>query len=1212
MKVRKNFCLIVLLSILFLLFIPNAIFASDTYTVTFDSNGGSAVDSILVDEGALITEPSAPTREGFTFAGWYKDQSFADDWDFEEDKTTSNTILYARWYKEGYNEYEYFRIQEILNFPSATAGKSNGQVLNTNYNSEDPQTWSVVWENTDSNRHILYINWMHPILYGDMDLSNFTALKEFTLFWENKVNSLNLSNDTALTRVSCETGTITSINLSNDIALVDFSCHHNKITSLDLSSNTILKYLDCSENQLTLLNVDNNPNLEEINCEKNNIGSLNLSNNNKLTELLCDDNKILSLDLSNNQDLFRLQCKDLTNITLNLYNSPVSITVMGKGSLSVDNDDDGWTWTVHANPSPACIFYNWTKNNVQISNLNEIEITSALNGEIYANFSDEIYYNVYFDTGESTTQTTVAINSLIQKPQNPQRTGYTFSTWSTAQFGGMIWDFNTNIVTCDMTLYAKWVINSYPVKFESNNGSHVNDIYAVYNTTIAEPEVPFRGGYNFDGWYKDSQLTQKWDFSTDKVTSMITLYAKWVLATYCTVSFECNGGSAKNSVSTKQYSIMSTPIPPTKTGYYFAGWFKDPELTQLWNFSTDIVTADMTLYANWSTERYTVNFECNGGSAVNDILASPNSTITSPDEPTKIGTYFVGWYKDPSLTQVWNFRTDIVTDSITLYAKWSIINYMVNFNSNGGSTVNYISTTYNTIITAPPPPTKAYYTFAGWYKESECTNLWNFDTDTVTHTITLYAKWVTADYIVSFNTNGGSTVESISTTYNSIISKPADPTYWGYVFGGWYKEPEFVNKWNFASDKVTVSITLYAKWIPINVNELQALRDFLNQPSAVAGKTNGQVLSSNYDQYYTNTWSSCFNWSIIDDEYYLTSISIANKQVSGTLNISGFSKLTSINCTSTGINSINVANNPLLYSVSCLYDDNLTALIVKDNPVLKKIQCQSGQISSLNAENNSCLDELNCSSNKLTSLNISNCNLLTILKCNYNMLTSLNVSENTELITLDCSNNKITSLNVSKMSSLAKLDCYNNQISNLDVSKNTLLTSLDCSGNLLTKLNIGVQENILTKLNYSDNKISTLNVSNCINLESLGCANNNLTSVNVSNNLKLKSLDCGYNPLTSLNLGNNTLLEGLRVSKTNLSKLDLSKLTALKVLYCEINNYLTSLDLSHNTNLTHLYCEFSELTSLDLSNNKLLKLVYCEHNHIRSLDFSNNPELTDL
>ena len=67
------------------------------YTVTYNSNGGSEVSSAAVSEGGKLTAPTAPTKDGYTFHGWYKDAAFTNGWNFDADTVTGNTTLYAKW-----------------------------------------------------------------------------------------------------------------------------------------------------------------------------------------------------------------------------------------------------------------------------------------------------------------------------------------------------------------------------------------------------------------------------------------------------------------------------------------------------------------------------------------------------------------------------------------------------------------------------------------------------------------------------------------------------------------------------------------------------------------------------------------------------------------------------------------------------------------------------------------------------------------------------------------------------------------------------------------------------------------------------------------------------------------------------------------------------------------------------------------------------------
>ena len=146
-------------------------------------------------------------------------------------------------------------------------------------------------------------------------------------------------------------------------------------------------------------------------------------------------------------------------------------------------------------------------------------------------------------------------------------------------------------------------------------------------------------------------------------------------------------------------------------------------------------------------QEYTVTFNSNGGSDVSVQTVNAGNKVTKPADPTKQYNNFLGWYKEDSLTNLWDFNTDVVTGNTTLYAKWETITYTVSFNTNGGTLVTSQTVNGGTLLTEPTSPTKSEgYIFDGWYKESTLDNLWNFSTDIVTENKTLYAKWAEAIY----------------------------------------------------------------------------------------------------------------------------------------------------------------------------------------------------------------------------------------------------------------------------------------------------------------------------------------------------------------------------------------------------------------------------------------------------------------------------------
>lgn len=145
------------------------------------------------------------------------------------------------------------------------------------------------------------------------------------------------------------------------------------------------------------------------------------------------------------------------------------------------------------------------------------------------------------------------------------------------------------------------------------------------------------------------------------------------------VSFDANGGSKVTGQHVAPGGLATPPDAPERAGYTFAGWYADGALTQEWDFATDTVDENRTLYAKWEAvvpATYTVSFCANygnGGSGVcsQHIAANGSGLVTEPKEPKREGYLFDGWYADAAYTRKWNFAVDTVTEDTVLYARWS-------------------------------------------------------------------------------------------------------------------------------------------------------------------------------------------------------------------------------------------------------------------------------------------------------------------------------------------------------------------------------------------------------------------------------------------------------------------------------------------------------------------------------------------------------------
>ncbi|WP_214626762.1 InlB B-repeat-containing protein [Paenibacillus agaridevorans] len=428
------------------------------------------------------------------------------------------------------------------------------------------------------------------------------------------------------------------------------------------------------------------------------------------------------------------------------------------------------------------------------------------NVTLYAKWTKSVYTVSFESNGGSAVEAvTVEHGDTVEAPEAPTRTGYAFGGWYTDEELTESYVFTT-VVTGNVTLYAKWTLNTYTVSFESNGGSAVESATVEHGDTVEAPEAPTRTGYAFGGWYTDEELTEPYVFTT-VVTGNVTLYAKWTINVY-TMSFESNGGSIVEPVTVKHGDTMEAPEAPTRTGYAFGGWYTDEELTEPYVFTT-VVTGNVTLYAKWTISVYTVSFESNGGNAVEATTVEHGDTVEAPEAPTRTGYAFGGWYTDEELTEPYVFTTT-VTGHVTLYAKWTLNTYTVSFESNGGSAVEAVTVEHGDTVEAPEAPARTGYAFGGWYTDEELTEPYVFTT-TVTGHVTLYAKWTLNTYTVSFESNGGNAVEATTVEHGDTVEAPEAPARTGYAFGGWYTDEELTEPYVFTTT-VTGHVTLYAKW----------------------------------------------------------------------------------------------------------------------------------------------------------------------------------------------------------------------------------------------------------------------------------------------------------------------------------------------------------------------------------------------------------------
>ena len=339
-----------------------------------------------------------------------------------------------------------------------------------------------------------------------------------------------------------------------------------------------------------------------------------------------------------------------------------------------------------------------------------------------------------------------------------------------------------------------------------------------------------------------------------------------------TVKFESDGGSYVSSQKVKAGEAVDRPTDPIKGSVLFGGWYSDNQCTIAYNFSSP-VTANITLYARWvppAADQYTVSFNSNGGSKVDNQDVYEGGSPFRPVDPIRDGYAFDNWYTDSSFTLLYDFTAPIYNHTV-IVAKWNPV-YTVTFDSNGGSGVTIQSVVSGSLAVIPsPPPNKNNYSFAGWYTDVGLTIAYVFSTP-VTYSFTLYAKWNVV-YTVQYNANrpsgltGSGSMANTSHTEGIAANLRVNAfTCRGYEFIGWatmssatvaaYSDGQSV------VDLTTVggaTVTLYAVWSKVTIVPGASLSEkFTWLSSNVVSNTVYTVLVTNA----TSSLSACnLSWT---------------------------------------------------------------------------------------------------------------------------------------------------------------------------------------------------------------------------------------------------------------------------------------------------------------------------------------------------------------
>ena len=453
--------------------------------------------------------------------------------------------------------------------------------------------------------------------------------------------------------------------------------------------------------------------------------------------------------------------------------------------------------------------------------------------------------------------------------------GHFFEGWYTTEdFSGERLGFVKTGTSDNLTLYAKWKDEEVSCVNRSSSSTSLEDynLISLAPSETLEQTWYFMPGYTYRGVWVDYNIAgvrtlfgsnynsidakikvlaengdelvgvdddetfsftvEQEGYYTVEVTSAsetqgycaFLLYSEEI--TY-TIQYVLNGGSLSDSSAARSYSpVQDTYLPDnfyvTRAECIFTGWYETEEC------NTEPVKripagscGNKVFYAGWEGRIFQIEYELNGGTNAeeNPSCYTVLDSVSLAD-PSRTYYDFLGWYTDSSFggSRVYEIEAGKKGD-VTLYAKWKLTAYPVNYELNGGnnSTANPSSYTVETESVTLATPSRTGCDFGGWFATED------FSGDAVetiagglTGAVTLYAKWNIITYSVTYELNGGTcTVENPALyTIESDTITLAEPQKEGFTFGGWYTSSSLSGTKQTSIEKgSTGNKVYYAKWL---------------------------------------------------------------------------------------------------------------------------------------------------------------------------------------------------------------------------------------------------------------------------------------------------------------------------------------------------------------------------------------------------------------
>ncbi len=830
-----------------------------TYDINYVLNGGTNdAENPSIYNTEISVELKAPTKAGYTFAGWFADKDFSVETTGISLGEGNAKTFYAKW---SANENTI-----VFNANGGSGSMSNMTIatdittkLTSNAFTRNGYTFKG-WA-TSKNGSVVYTNGASYTMGTNNSYTLYAVWQvntyNITYVLNGGTNNTNSTTYTVEQEFAFKAPTKTGYTFDgwyNDSAL------NNKVTGISLgTTGNKTFYAKWIANENTLVFNANGGSGLMSNMTIATDSTAKLTSNaftkagytfkgwatSKGGNVVCTDGASYKMGTNSSYTLYAVWEANKNTLVFNANGGTGSMPNM---TIATDSTVK---LTSNAFTKDGYTFIGWatSKNgSVKYSNGGSYTMGTESTYTLYAVWEKNInglIFNGNGATSGSMSSLEIATGENASIPNNSFiRNGYTFIGWSTSANGSVVY---TNGASYTMgtgstyVLYAVWQANENTIVFNGNgatSGSMSSMTVKTDKTATLSSNKFAKTGYTFKGWSTSANGTVAYKNGTSYTMgtdSVYTLYAVWE-ANLNTIIFNGNGATGGSTQSMTVATDSTATLNQNgfvRDGYTFRGWSttKDGSIKYSNGASYTMGTdSSYTLYAVWRANENTLVFSGNGatsGSTPSMTIATDDTAIITQNGFVRDGYTFVGWSTSASGSVKYTDGASYTmgtSTQYTLYAVWEAKENTLVFDGNGatsGSMSDMIIATDNTDILINNKFAKTGYTFKGWSStkdgsvEYQNGSAYTMGAESVA---TLYAVWEANKNTIVFNGNGatgGSMVNMTVATDSTAALTTNSYTKTGYHFIGWSTTKDgsvvYTNGASYTMG-TNSSYTLYAIW----------------------------------------------------------------------------------------------------------------------------------------------------------------------------------------------------------------------------------------------------------------------------------------------------------------------------------------------------------------------------------------------------------------